>query len=243
MDWFRKSFRRTPLDKAAKQERQNQWITERFKDWQRAWHDAFDTDATLQAAGEFERPDPLPDDVQDDYRLVFGLSHAEQKTRQHCFAMFPNGAEMHRRFDQFLAAQPTRMSEQDARWLAAQLLQVLLTIRPDQSETWKHIAVVESKPMDDRHPLANYDPIHTVFESNLLEPYSEQDLPAIAAAHFLAEPLYASGGNFFELREWVTSAMRSKSRDEISTIVYRLWRGGWFAGQADDGLVLAERPQ
>lgn len=222
-------------DIEAQRERQNDWIKQKFKAWQLRWNDLFDQDAALKAAGEFERDDPLPDDIHVDYRLIFGLSHATAETRQACFALFPHGDEMHRRFDAYLGSQRPTLSEPQARALVNEIAQHIDSASPNERLDWTRISIVRREDRDPSHPAGRLDEL---FDGNLLQPEPEEEWPAIAARLFLTEPLYASAGNYYELRDWVTAAMFDPARDRIHALVYQLWHAGWQPLVSAEGVLL-----
>ncbi|MGI2030942.1 hypothetical protein ACRQ1B_00985 [Rhizobium panacihumi] len=226
-------------DRDAMRERQNEWIKERYKEWQFAWHDIFDQDRTLQAKGDFERPDPLPDDIDSDYRLIFGLFHAEQETRRRCFAMLANGEEMHRRFDAFVTGTRQQLSEQEARQLVSDLGKAVDAASPDEQVDWSRVTIVNRDDADALDNLSECDRIEVLFSENLLEPTPEKELSALAAQLFLTEPLYAAAGNFYELRDWVTGIGFDPRRDRAFELIYKVWDGGWQPLVSEDGVILA----
>lgn len=228
-----------PFDPETQHSRQSDWIKQKFREWQAEWHDVFDKDAILRATGEFERPDPLPNDVQSDYRLIFGLSRAGPETRQSCFALFPNGAEMQRRFESYLTGPATPLTEAAARDLVLEIAQHVVKANPNEEVDWAKIEVVHSNTPGGRELLARTDDVSYLFERNLLNPLSETELSAIAAEFFLTEPLYASAGNYYQLRDWITAAMFDASRDKVYELTYRLWRAGWRLRLAENGVILA----
>ncbi|MBN9081779.1 MAG: hypothetical protein BGP04_10440 [Rhizobiales bacterium 62-17] len=235
-DWFRRLVGRAAVDPATLREQQNDWIKQKFKDWQVDWHDAFDGDPSL---AKFERPDPLPDEIQSDHRLIFGLSRAKAETWRRCFALFPNGSEMQRRFETYLTSATPSLSESEARDLVAEIARHIDRANPNEQVNWARINVVDRNAPDARQALARADRVSILFDRNLLQPVPAKELPAVAAQLFLTEPLYASAGNYYELRDWVTAAMFDADRDKVYELVYRLWRAGWQPLVAEDGVVLA----
>lgn len=238
-NWFRNLLGRTPVDPETLRGQQSDWIKQKFVEWQAAWHDAFDKDAALRAAGEFERPDPLPGEVQTDYRLIFGIARAQPETRQACFALFPNGAEMLRRFESYLAGPSTSLTEGAARDLVAEIARHIDKADPNEQVDWSKIEIVDTNAPHAQEVLARTEAISILFERNLLNPVPEKELPAIAAQLFLTEPVYSSAGNCYELRDWVTAAMFDARRDKIYELTYRLWHAGWRLHLAENGVVLA----
>ncbi len=228
-----------PSHSETQRNRQNDWINQMFGAWQAVWHDLFDHDTALQAAGEFERPDPLPEYPNSDYRLVLGFCHALPETRRACFALFPNDAEMHRRFESHLAGRPPAITEIAARELLADVARHMPAANPNAAVGWANIEIVDRDTPEGFARLAQTDGIATLFERNLLKPVPEDELPAVAAKLFLKEPLYASAGNYYELGNWVTASMFDPARDQIHGLIYRLWNGGWQIMLAEKGVILA----
>lgn len=229
----------TEVDRETLRERQNDWIKARYKEWQLAWHDIFDQDRKLDEEGEFERPDPIPDDIDHDNRLIFGLSRAERETCKRCFAMFANGEEMHRRFDAFMNGTPRVMPELEARQLVAELGRHVEPAKPDKDVDWSQITIVDRHAADARQIRSGYTRVEDLFSENLLEPALGEELPAVAAQFFLTEPLYATAGNFYELYDWVTAVGFDPRRDKVYELAYRLWNGGWQPLVSEKGVILA----
>lgn len=218
--------------------RQNDWIKQKMRAWQSDWHEVFDQDPVLCATEEFERPDPLPENIQSDYRLIFGLSKATRKSRQSCFALFPEGAEMQRRFETFLAGNPTTLTQAEVRALASEIAQHAIKSNPDGDVDWDTIDFLDHNTKGAQELLSRTDDISYLFERNLLNPVAETELPSVAAELFLTEPLYASAGNNYQLRDWITAAMFDTNLDKIYEMTYRLWRAGWRLRVAREGVIL-----
>ncbi len=228
-----------PVDARAAR---NQAIKTHIHDWRIAWHDLFDADQTLIAAGEFERPDPLPDREDLDFRLIFGLRQAEPATREACFALFPNGAEMAARFDQFLSTPLQALSEEKARAGVAEIAELLPAMGPHEEVNFSKITIVDRDTPEGLDVLQKTDNLTYTLEHTTVDPYASTDIAAVAARLFLTEPLYAAAGNYYQLRDWVTGAMFDPRWDALQAILFRLWRGGWqVALDADDAIVLAKR--
>lgn len=233
--------RRQPDPLPTDRDLQNQWIMERLHEWQLAWHDLFDPDPLLIAAGEFGRPDPLPKDTDSDYRLIFGLSRATPQTRAACFALFPSGDKIDSRFDSFLTTRPVQMPEPEARTHLAHLLDLIDRIGPNEEVDLTTVNVVDRDTPDGLAALNYADDITVLLEGSLLEPKAPADLPVTAARLFLSEPLYASAGNYYQLRDWVCSAMTGGPIDEVQSLRYQMWDGGWQVMFNEDGVILARR--
>ncbi|MEL6544740.1 MAG: hypothetical protein AAFQ82_08945 [Myxococcota bacterium] len=216
-------------------------MSEQTREWQLAWHDLFDIDQTLADAGEFWRPDPIPDELDRDYRLIFGLSQAERATRNACFALLPKGAEMATRFDDFLRSTPRPMAEAEARALLAEVEELLPGFRPHEEVDFNAVTVVDRETTEGAEALRRTDDILYVLEGTAADPYRSADPTAIAAYSFLTEPLYASCGNFYHLRDWVTGLLFDPNWDRLQHILFRLWDGGWQVRVSDDGVVFARR--
>jgi hypothetical protein len=228
-----------PVEPALLREQQNDWIKKRHREWQVAWHDAFDADLVLQASGELDRPDPLPNRVGMDYRLIFEFSHATPETRSMCFSLFPSGSEMHRRFENFLTNTAPMISETEARGLVGELAKYVDAADPDEQVNWTEIILMDRRDPAAQELLSRSGPVSELFTENLLAPTPKEDLPAEAARIFLTEPLYASCGNFYELRDWVTGAMFDPRQDKVFEYVFRLWNGGWQPLLSSTGVILA----
>ncbi|KNY31162.1 hypothetical protein [Agrobacterium sp. SUL3] len=229
---------KSPLDLETQRIRQNAWIKQKLHEWQGEWHKVFDRDPVLCAIDEFERPDQLPENIQSDYRLIFVLSRAIRESRRSCFALFPEGAEMQRRFEIFLTEDVTPLKEAAAHDLALQIAQHAINANPDVDVDWDKIDFIDSNNIDAQELLSRTDDISYLFERNLLKPVAETELPSVAAELFLTEPLYASAGNDYQLRDWITAAMFDMNLDKIYEMTYRLWRSGWRLRIAVEGFVL-----
>ncbi|MEL6195717.1 MAG: hypothetical protein AAFQ77_01520 [Myxococcota bacterium] len=215
-------------------EAQGAWIAAELRSWQTAWHDIFDRDAALLADGEFDRPNPLPDSIDTDYRLIFGLSQATSVTRTECLGLLPSGAELARRFDRHREASPTRLREAEVRHLVERLAKQVDACAPNESAPWSEMVAIH----DDDPRAANTDPVSILLERSLIEPDPPDELPAIAARIFLSEPLYAFGGNSREPADWITAAMFGAEEDAVYTTLYDLWTGGWQVLIAEDAILL-----
>lgn len=240
--WLRSFTGAARAPGAAQVERaQDAWIEARMHDWQGQWHDLFDEDGDLAAAGEFERPAPLPDDVFCDDRLIFGLSRATPDTRQKCFALFPSGAEMYRRFDTYLTSNPIVLSEAEARVRLRGIVDMFEKHGASQPLDLSNIRVINRETEAGLDELRNTDDIAILLEERLPPSAAPEKLEQVAAELFLTEPLHAAAGNFYQLRNWVTSAMKGGLTDALHTELYALWSGGWQAALSKDGLILAAR--
>lgn len=222
-------------------EDQNIWIETQLKSWQIQWHDLFDKDEQLKRAGEFERGASLPTDINSDYRLIFGFSRASSETRKQCLALFPQGAEMHRRFEAFRNGPPNPLPETVVRARLPELEQLITEIGPNEDVNFAKIRVINRDTKEGVAQLQNTGDITELVEGSLLEPANVERLPATAAGIFLTEPLYASAGNYYHVKDWVTAAMAGGQEDALHTILYALWNGGWQVLLDDDGIVSAQR--
>jgi len=90
---------------------ENAWIGARMREIQEFWHDRFDEDESLRAAGS-DRPDPLPEHADDDLRLIHDFDDVGMGTRESCFAVLPEGPEMSRRFAHHLSSEAQRCPSQ-----------------------------------------------------------------------------------------------------------------------------------
>lgn len=234
---------KSPLDLETQRNGQNDWIKQKQREWQGDWHEVFDRDPLLCAINEFQRPNPLPENIQCDYRLIFGLSRATRESRQSCFALFPEGAEMQQRFEIFLTEDATPLAEAAARDLVLQIAQHAINANPHEDVDWDKIDFVDSNNTDVQELLSRTDDISYLFERNLLKPVVETELPSVAAELFLTEPLYASAGNYYQLGNWITAAMFDMNLDKIYEMTYRLWRSAWQLRIAGEGVVLIRGQQ
>lgn len=101
--------------------------------------------------------------------------------------------------------------------------------------------VIDRDTESGRLALRSTDDITVLLERSLLEPHPDEDVVRVAARIFLTEPLYASAGNYYQMYNWVTAAMSGRAADELHTLLYELWCGGWQVRLDDEGVVLAQR--
>ncbi len=226
-----------PLDKQARAE----WIKAQQANWQVQWHDLFDADPFLGRSVSSGRPDPMPDTLDDDYRLIFDLSQAHPKTQAACFAVFPQGTEMHARFDAFRVRKPVAMSETAARQALAEVIALVQKIGPNEDVDFSKVEVVDRDTEDGLAVLSFVDEINILLEESLLEPRPVRDMAHTAAERFLREPLYAMAGNYYQLHTWVTGVLIGGDKDLLFAVLYEMWHGGWQVFVGDEGVVLAKR--
>lgn len=225
------------------QEREDQsaWIKKVLREWQLRWHDFFDVDRDLADEGEFERPVPLPDEIDCDYRLIFGLKRATAQTRRACFEVFPSGKKMHKRFEDFLSSTPHALKEAEARARVTEVIALIEEIGPNEDVDFSKIKVVDRDTKEGMNALNNSDDVTILLERSAVSPHPVDDLEKVAARLFLTEPLYATAGNFYQVSNWVTAAMTGGTTDKLHFALYELWAGGWQVALGSDGLILASR--
>ena len=212
-----------------------------FDQWRGKWHDYFDADPKLMAAGEFDRPDPLPDDIMSDYRLTCGISQATAATRKKCFALFPAGAEMHLRFDSYLTSAPVQMTQDEAQAGLSQIQALIEKSADGQSALFAAVRIVDRDTPEGLAALRSLAGIGELVEEAGLDVYSAEDPAIRSAAGFLSEPMYMSCGNWFQLGDWVCAAMVGGDTDALGSTLYKMWDGGWQVMFDDDGMVLVRR--
>lgn len=240
--WFKKIVRGSrSSDLPEERGDQNAWIKKTMRDWQLRWHDLFDVDRDLIAAGDFDRPSPLPCEIYRDYRLIFGLSRASPKTRQACFDVFPLGTKMHDRFQDFLSSKPLALKEAEARARLAGVIALIEAIGPNEDVDLSNVTVVDRDTDEGVDILNVSDDVTVLLEKNALSPHPVEDLKMVAAQLFLTEPLYAAAGNFYQVANWVTAAMTGGATDKLHSELYQIWMGGWQVAVGSDGLILASR--
>ncbi|ALM85993.1 hypothetical protein [Bordetella sp. N] len=218
----------------------NRWLTQQLGTWQTEWHGIFDEDSALRDDEEYARPDKLPEDVDTDHRLIFGLVQATPQTWRNCFALFPRGKEMLARFSSFMN-EDIRLSEAQARALLQELGAHIdnAGLNLHEPVDWTDVTLVDRHAPDGSQALSRAGRIAELFEDDLFTENTLEELPALAARLFLTEPLYAAAGNFYELRDWVTGPLLNPRLDAICRTTYQLWRGGWQPFLADRGVILA----
>lgn len=240
--WFKRIlFSHRSLKLPKERSAQNDWIKKTNRSWQARWHDLFDADCDLVASGEFDRPTPIPGDVDCDYRLIFGLTRATSKTRQECFALFPAGPDMHRRFEDFLLSKPAAISEAEANARLTNIIALIEAIAPNEDVDFSNARVVDCATEEGQSELNNTDDIAVLLEGNSLSPHPVEQLPKTAARLFLTEPLYAAAGNSYHVSNWVTAAMDGGMTDQLQSELYELRAGGWQVALDTDGLILAKQ--
>ncbi|WP_284776837.1 hypothetical protein [Agrobacterium sp. lyk4-40-TYG-31] len=227
-----------PNEWEEKRNQQNSWFKQQFRVWQAAWHDAFDQDQLLKVNAEVERRFPLPEDIDVDHRLIYEFCHVLPETRRACFSMFPNGAEMYRRLEDYLASPSTQLTEKEARKLVRDIEHSALEARPNEQVDWSKIIVIDPAACNTDDALPDVQRISYLFEQNLWEPTPDEQLQAVGAQLFLNEPLYAAAGNTFHLRDWVTAAMFDPNLDRVYEVNHRLRCAGWGLHYADGQLFL-----
>lgn len=222
-------------------EEQNEWIKARFREWQLAWHDIFDRDERLMENVDYDRPDPIPGDIDEDHRLLFGLTHATPATQRACFALLPGGGKMYERYRTFLERPSTPLPEEAARVGVAALIALIDRIGANGDFPRNRVVVVDRDTDDGLAHLSRTDDLSVLLEGSLLAPDLPKDVPGRAARLFLVEPLYSSAGNFHHLNDWVTAVHADELVDAFETQRFDLWMGGWQALFDDEVIVLARR--
>lgn len=181
------------------------------------WHNHFDLDSDLIAAGDFGRPTPLSAEISVDTRLIFGLSRATAQTRQKCFEPLPEGQEMWRRFEDFLSSDLVQMTETDAHAGLAKVSKWIEEIGPNETVSFSTVRILDRDTDKGLSELANTDDLTVLLERAPSDPDLAAELPKTAANRLLTEPMYATAGNYYPLRNWVTSAMTGGLEDKRHT--------------------------
>jgi hypothetical protein len=182
----------------------------RFKaqmsEWQHIWHDWFDADVELARLGEFERPDPIPERQDTDFRLICGLSQALPETRRLCFEIFE------------------KIDVVDARSIVDQMGEAYAALEISEEEIdWTTVEIFPERTDPAREKLNNADNF-----SYLLEAFHETaDFRSGVASTFLTEPLYMSAGNWYQPGDWIKAVLSDPRIDRCRALDYQLWRGGW----------------
>lgn len=222
-------------DPAERRETAGRWTKDRMRKWQAAWHDLYDADPALAATGEFARPEPLPDDPMCDIRLCHGFARATVETRAACFALFPSGAEMHRRFELFRARPRVPLSEVQARDLVQELARASDRADPSEPLDWPAITVVADREEAEAMVYAS-DSVRDIYDS---APHlTPQAVLESATSIFLSEPLYVAAGNVYEPGDWITAALLGPERDRVFALLDDLAAGGWWVRLTESGVAL-----
>ena len=217
---------------------QNRWIKSKLKEWQLNWNDLFDADQQLSQFKEFDRPSLLPEDIDCDFRLIFGLNRVSSITSAKCFDLFPSGAEMHRRLQNHLLSAPVILGDLDALRIAELIITTIKKIDFRRGGEISGVRVVKFTSPEKQAALSNTDDISILLEKNLLRPHPIENLEQVAARLFLSNPLYALAGNCSHLRDWVASAMVGGLEEELYTQLYELTEGGWMVALGEDNSLL-----
>lgn len=228
-------------DLPVERDDQSAWIKNSMREWQLRWHDLFDADRDLIAAGEFDRPDPIPHEIDSDFRLIFGLSRASQNTRKACFELFPSGTKMHERFHKFLSSKPLALKEDEARARLTEVIALIEAIGPNEDVDLSNVMVVDRDTAEGLDILSNTDDVTVLLEGSTLAADPAEDIEKVAAKLFLTEPLYAAAGNYYQVSDWVSAAMTAGAKDKLHCELCELWAGGWQVALSSDGLIFAAR--
>ncbi len=220
---------------------QRAWVKARHREWQLAWHDIFDRDEKLIAEGS-TRDDPLPDEINRDYRLICEFSRSLPETRRACLALLPLGAELHRRTEAFLSSRPAPMPEAEARAAIPGLAALFEQVGTNEPCEFSISAVADSTTPEGEEILRRSDDITMLLEGSVLAPIPPETLPTEAARDFLDEPLYMAGGNTYAPRDWITAALLTEDESRLYAELFRLWQGGWLVRLHETGLALVHFP-
>ncbi|MEM9854560.1 MAG: hypothetical protein AAF841_08910 [Pseudomonadota bacterium] len=148
---------------------------------------------------------------------------------------------MARRLGAYLSRGPARMSEARARAALPALFDLIETLGATRAFKRDTVFVVDRETEEGLASLMASESIGDLVDHPRYGEETAASSPAIAADLFLTEPLYAAGGNFYHLHDWITGAMFGGQVDALQTALYRLWEGGWQVHSAEHGIVLAGR--
>jgi hypothetical protein len=212
--------------------------------WADTWYDLYDADPNLAAELEHSPKERERPPRCEDWHLIFGLAQATPETQKKCFAVFPSGAEMYARFHAFRTEKAEAISEAEARQSLPQIAALMDQIGANAQVDYSQVTVIDRDTEDGYQALCKTDHITVLLEETNGEPLEGDALLRGVAFSFLTEPLYAAAGNDYVLRDHVTSAMFGGPLDELHTLLYRLWRGGWDVFiDGEDAIVLAHSPK
>lgn len=242
MTWIKKLFSRTDADAPTKEPSQDHepsvagmegmTMEEKLRMLQEKWHDFFDEDPILNAEGGMKRPGELPERFDIDDRLSFGFGMATSATRGKCFGLFPHGAEMHRRFEDYLESPRSQISQDEAKAILAKVLPLFQQVVPEAVVKAENIKFLDEAEEGYRKSIKYADYmgflVYEVCPSNQL-------------SLFLREPLYVAGESMYYLCEWVTSVSVPEPIAELQELLYRLWLGGWQVLLDPDSVILLKR--
>jgi hypothetical protein len=203
-------------------------------DWQRQWHDLFDTDP----AGEGPRPDPLPD-WREDFRLHFAIWLVRPEVRAKAFSLLPAGDEMAGRAEQYLTQPPLRLDQASAEALlrdGLKRLHALVTDAPDAGCLVHHTSEAD-QPYPG--PLSKTDSPLIALDDQLpqmaLEKFGKNGEDAF---FFLGEPTYRAN-SFYQTAHWISWPLCAPDgAPDVYEPFSQLVSAGWVPGWHSDGSVV-----
>ncbi|PID36550.1 MAG: hypothetical protein CR993_04140 [Rhodobacterales bacterium] len=235
------SAKRPTETKEETRQRQGRWINAKLREWQLAWHALFDQDPGQPTADNAAKTEPIPDDLDRDYRLIFGFCEVTAETRAACFALLPKGDQLAERFEQFYETRNKDIPPEAAIALAEEMRKAFKDCWANYRGNWDHIAVVDEDDEAAHKALGLECGLREAFEKPLFQPDPDDKLAEIAAELFLREPLYTAAWNTYYAGDWITGIYHPPAHDKCLEINYKLWLGGWDLLIGRNGIGLTQR--
>lgn len=232
-------MRRSPNEtKEEARARQNVWLKSQLREWQLAWHELFDKDPGQATADNAAKDEQIPDDLNCDFRLIFGFCEVTADTRAACFDLLPQGEKLAERFEQFFSSRNAPITDEDAMKLAIQLRENINRSDVNFQGDWSNIVIADAFNKDEIDDLGLEYRVHDLFDGSLLDPHPEDNLREVAASLFLTEPFYAAAGNSYQPGQWIKGIYLTPAQDACLRLVYELWLGKWDVEVGSKGVAL-----
>ena len=148
---------------------------------------------------------------------------------------------MARRFEQFLAAPRSEMSESQARELVNQIGSHLKDQVSLEGAAWAKVITTTYSDPGASAIIDETCDVNDLLERNPTHSDRSLEFASQVANSFLTEPHYMSAGNFYEVHRWVTGVLFSPIADTVYEILYRLYLAGWQVLLSDDRVILLKR--
>ncbi|RTQ35212.1 hypothetical protein EJP69_12570 [Variovorax gossypii] len=206
--------------------------------WQRHWHEVFDA-----ALGPDGPPgEPLPDDIDTDFRLQFELWDLPAEARARAFSVFPNAAGMLARIDAHRSAPPSAIDADEATRILRDGLKLLRRLGIESPEPDAAVAVLDTGKVSLHDAFSKADSpfieLHDALHDMALRETGEAGKDAY---FFLSEPLYRLAASY-AVAHWICWPLCAQpGAPDATEAEYRLWRGGWSAGWSEEGVFLFDR--
>ena len=206
--------------------------------WQRHWHEVFDA-----ALGPDGPPgQPLPEDIDTDFRLQFELWDLSAEARAQAFSVFPRAGEMLVRIDAHRSAPPQAIDADEAIRILRNGLKLLHQLGIEAPESDAAIAVLDPGKLSLQDAFSKADSpfieFHDVLHDMALRETGEAGKDAY---FFLSEPLYRLAASY-PVAHWICWPLCAPAgAADASESEYRLWQGGWSSGWSEEGVFIFDR--